>query len=118
MQVLGTFITAWGEGRRTCERMLSSLSLCNQVGEGGESPLGSDYADPYPYEPANFSDFSCTHQAADQLAAIAAYHGFEGWLINIENTLPKDLIPALVHFVGYLRGAMRRAVGQHASVVW
>ena len=41
-------------------------------------------------------------QAARQLAAIAAYFGFDGWLINIENQLGHrpDAPPPRLHKVG------------------
>ena len=67
LQVLGTFITEWEDGRKICERLFQSA-------ESAEA-------------------------AAKQLAAIAAYFGFEGWLINIENSLEKDKISHLLHFV-------------------
>ena len=37
--------------------------------------------------------------AACQLALIAAHYGFEGWLVNVESTLPAALVPNLLHFV-------------------
>lgn len=56
-------------------------------------------------------------QAADQLVRLALHHGFDGWLLNIENTLPLHLVPAMLHFVAYLRAAMHRAL-PHAQVMW
>ena len=50
MQVLGTFITEFGQGRLRCNRM--------------------------------FSDYETARVVADQLAAIAAHYGFEGWLVR------------------------------------
>ena len=69
MQVLGTLITEWDEGRAKCEAF-----------------LGSEAA---------------AQQAARQLAAIAAYFGFDGWLINIENKLDTVLMPHLLLFIRF-----------------
>ena len=41
---------------------------------------------------------SC-EEAAMQLAKIAAYYGFDGWLLNIENPVLVRLIPNLLHFI-------------------
>ena len=67
MQVLGTLITEWHEGRAVCEALLETGATAQQ--------------------------------AARQLAAIAAYFGFEGWLINIENQLDTALMPNLLTFI-------------------
>ena len=37
--------------------------------------------------------------AAMQLAHIATYYGFDGWLLNIENPVLQRLIPNLIHFI-------------------
>ena len=67
MQVLGTLITEWDEGRAKCEALLETEATARQ--------------------------------AARQLAAIAAYFGFDGWLINIENQLDTALMPHLLTFI-------------------
>lgn len=46
-----------------------------------------------------FGTLSSAEAAADQLAAIAAHHGFDGWLINIENAVDPAHIPNLLHFL-------------------
>ncbi|GAX77946.1 hypothetical protein CEUSTIGMA_g5388.t1 [Chlamydomonas eustigma] len=61
---------------------------------------------------------SISNKVADQLVDLALFHGFEGWLLNIENTLPTSLVPAMLHFISYLRAAMQQAVGSHALVIW
>ena len=38
-------------------------------------------------------------RAASQLAAIAAYFGFDGWLLNIENELDTSFMPNLLLFI-------------------
>lgn len=46
-------------------------------------------------------DEKTAERAAAQLAGIADFYGFEGWLINIENDLDAHLIPTLVFFLRY-----------------
>lgn len=57
-----------------------------------------------------FGTMSSAEAAADQLAAIAAHHGFDGWLINIENAMDPAHIPNLLHF---LRCGLWLACGMH-----
>ncbi len=45
------------------------------------------------------ADMPTADRAARQLAAIASYYKFEGWLINIENELPEESIPTLLYFL-------------------
>lgn len=46
--------------------------------------------------------------AVRQLVCIANHHGFEGWLINIENEVPIEKIPLMLKFVEDLTKAMRK----------
>lgn len=55
--------------------------------------------------------------AAMQLANIALYYGFEGWLLNIENPVLRRLIPSLVHFIRVLRKLMHEMV-PGSQVIW
>ncbi|KAL0046963.1 hypothetical protein WJX82_003119 [Trebouxia sp. C0006] len=55
--------------------------------------------------------------AAMQLAQIASYYGFDGWLLNIENPVLQRLIPNLVHFIRVLRKVMHEMV-PGSQVVW
>lgn len=64
-----------------------------------------------------FSTMAAAMKAADQLVAIAKYYGFEGWLINIENSLTKQEVQHMLLFVGYLRARMKSEV-PHAVVIW
>lgn len=48
---------------------------------------------------ALLADMPTAERAASQLAAIASFYNFEGWLINIENELPEESIPTLLHFL-------------------
>lgn len=56
-------------------------------------------------------------RAAHQLARIAEVFCFDGWIINIENELPKDLVPHLIHFLRCLTTAMHAAV-PGSKVIW
>lgn len=50
-------------------------------------------------------------RAAAKLTQIAVDHGFDGWLINIENKIdPGSNVDVLVHFVKSLTTQMRRAL--------
>ena len=56
--------------------------------------------------------------AAQQLAAIASHHGFEGWIINIENEVEPGHIPHLLHFLRWVpvsRADVRHAPGRFPS---
>lgn len=46
-----------------------------------------------------FGTAAAAEAVAAQLAAIAAHHGFDGWLINIENGVDTEHIPHLLHFL-------------------
>ena len=46
-----------------------------------------------------FSSPETAEEAAGQLCRIAAHHGFDGWLLNVENTLSETAIPNLLHFI-------------------
>jgi len=46
-----------------------------------------------------FRSMESAVEAAKQLASIAAYFGFEGWLINVENCLGQEDVPHLLNFV-------------------
>lgn len=58
--------------------------------------------------------------AAAKLARIAVDHGFDGWLVNIENKVaPGRNVDLLVHFVKSLTAQMRAAKGpSNATVLW
>jgi mannosyl-glycoprotein endo-beta-N-acetylglucosaminidase len=46
-----------------------------------------------------FASEAAAECCAHQLAAIASWHGFEGWLINIENELDQGTLPHLLSFL-------------------
>ena len=47
-----------------------------------------------------FGSQAAALHAAAQLAALANAHGFEGWLVNIENDLPRACVPHVLTFLG------------------
>jgi len=63
------------------------------------------------------SDASAQH-AAHQLALIAEHLCFDGWIINIENDLPTELMPRLVLFCKCLTAAMHAAMPGRSTVIW
>jgi hypothetical protein len=60
---------------------------------------------------------AAAEEAAEQLVALALHHGFEGWLVNIENSLTPKHVRLMLHFVRHLTRRMREAV-PHALVMW
>lgn len=64
-----------------------------------------------------FASCQAAEAVADQLVAVAAHYGFEGWLVNIENSLSREQVEVMKHFVGYLRARMTATV-QHSMVIW
>ncbi|KAK9833781.1 hypothetical protein WJX74_005705 [Apatococcus lobatus] len=46
-----------------------------------------------------FASPEAAETAAGQLSRIAVHHGFDGWLLNIENTLSEAAITNLLHFI-------------------
>ena len=52
---------------------------------------------------------------ASKLASVAAYYGFDGWLVNIESPASRD---AMLVFLKCLTRATRAAVGAHSQVIW
>lgn len=46
-----------------------------------------------------FATPEASETAAGQLSRVAAHHGFDGWLLNIENKLSDTAIPNLLHFI-------------------
>ncbi|XP_039201256.1 cytosolic endo-beta-N-acetylglucosaminidase isoform X1 [Crotalus tigris] len=84
--MLGTFITEWIEGEKTCESFLA-----------GE-------------EEAYLA-------VAKQLAAIAEFYRFDGWLVNIENSLHVLIAQKLPHFLQQLTAEVHRLV-PGGQVLW
>ena len=51
----------------------------------------------------------------DKLVDLCVFHGFDGFLINMETDLGPSL-GALVEFLAHLRGQLKLRVGAHAQV--
>ena len=49
---------------------------------------------------------------------IALHHGFQGWLVNIENVVREDLVPALIDMVAMLADGIRQRLGEEGMVLW
>jgi mannosyl-glycoprotein endo-beta-N-acetylglucosaminidase len=65
-----------------------------------------------------FSSAASAQQAAKALVKVAVNHGFDGWLINIENELATENIPHMITFLATLTHAMRKAAGPRSRVIW
>lgn len=63
------------------------------------------------------ADKSSVQNVVLQLTRIAKYHGFEGWLLNIENKINPEQIGRLTDFVERLTSAMKE-VCPNAVVLW
>eukprot|EP00850_Spirogloea_muscicola_P006515 SM000031S11524 [mRNA] locus=s31:184181:186043:- [translate_table: standard] len=55
--------------------------------------------------------------AAAQLASIADYYGFDGWLVNIENEVDRSQVPLLIDFVAALTAEMHQC-REGSLVIW
>lgn len=66
------------------------------------------------------ASFKTRARAASQLASIAKFYGFDGWLVNVEVELAGGSSAAsdLAAFVGDLTRATRKIVGQVSEVIW
>eukprot|EP00892_Ulva_mutabilis_P012125 jgi/Ulvmu1/9285/UM050_0034.1 len=56
--------------------------------------------------------------AAKQLAKIAEWYGFEGWLINIESQVQVEHVPQVVHFLDTLKAEMHAVTLGNSAVLW
>ncbi|XP_077184248.1 cytosolic endo-beta-N-acetylglucosaminidase isoform X2 [Paroedura picta] len=57
------------------------------------------------------------HSVADQLAAITQFYRFDGWLVNIENSLSVTAAKNMPHFLRYLTDRVHQAV-PGGKVLW
>jgi endo-beta-N-acetylglucosaminidase D len=56
---------------------------------------------------------------ADKLVTMAKYYGFDGWFFNIECGLDSPAnAQRMSAFVGYMRQAIKRELGDNALVIW
>ncbi|KAL6763605.1 glycoside hydrolase, partial [Haematococcus lacustris] len=65
-----------------------------------------------------FASEAAADRTAHQLAALAHYHGFDGWLVNIENHLGCNLLPHLLRCLRRLRLLLRERRGPDALLIW
>lgn len=64
------------------------------------------------------SPASCLLQTcATKLAAIAALYGFDGYLVNVENNIPEELVANVLVFLKVLRAELK-ASNPEAQVIW
>ena len=77
VKILGTLIFEWKEGADE-----SVLLLTNTVSHRGKTKSA----------PAK-------HHYARQLVRLAKHCGFDGYLMNFESSIPKDLVPKLIEFL-------------------
>ncbi len=54
---------------------------------------------------------------ADKMIEVCVAHGFDGYLLNVESDIPRDLVPRLLDWIQYLRIKLRAAV-PGAEVIW
>ena len=45
---------------------------------------------------------------------IAVHHGFQGWLVNIENVVREDLVPALIDMLAKVDNGTKKSEIHHS----
>jgi len=55
---------------------------------------------------------------ADTLALICRHYRFDGYLLNVENPIPRERVPLLVSFVKELSLSLHRVGQWFAQVIW
>ncbi|PSC72394.1 cytosolic endo-beta-N-acetylglucosaminidase-like [Micractinium conductrix] len=65
-----------------------------------------------------FGSAAAAVDTAQRLATLAAYFGFEGWLVNIENGMQPAHIPHLLLFLRELTARMREVAPGWSQVIW
>ncbi|KAI6197801.1 hypothetical protein M3Y94_01267700 [Aphelenchoides besseyi] len=65
-----------------------------------------------------FADQKKMQLLAQQMVDLTDEFFFDGWLINIENTIDPPLIGNLAFFVRHLRIELKKRIGPHAQVIW
>ena len=67
---------------------------------------------------ALFSSIDSVRHAVSSLVSIALNHDLDGWLINIENTLPMECLENVIIFLQLLTKGMHEACGVTSQVIW
>jgi mannosyl-glycoprotein endo-beta-N-acetylglucosaminidase len=65
-----------------------------------------------------FQSLESSQHAAEYLIQLAVKTGIDGWLINIENPIPLDLLDNLKFFLSTLTQGMHSALGNGTQVIW
>jgi mannosyl-glycoprotein endo-beta-N-acetylglucosaminidase len=65
-----------------------------------------------------FSSLEAVRVAVTALVDIAQDYDLDGWLINIENTLPTECVENVILFLQLLTKEMREVRGVHSQVMW
>ena len=92
--MLGTFITEWEPGRVLLESLLED--------KVPQTTLSSSILASTIISCQHISIHNCqvkTDQFVTNCVDIAVHHGFQGWLVNIENVVREDLVPALIEML-------------------
>lgn len=58
-----------------------------------------------------------TQKFADALIRLAKFYRFEGWLLNVENSIHEGDIDKLIYFVKYLRDGIRAEIAE-SEIIW
>lgn len=58
-----------------------------------------------------------TEKFANALVRIAKFYNFEGWLLNVENTIKSEDVPKLINFVKFLTDRMHEEV-EGSEIIW
>ena len=59
-----------------------------------------------------------TDQFVSNCIGIAVHQGFQGWLVNIENVVREELVPALIDMLAQLATGIRQELGEEGMVLW
>ncbi|GMF40802.1 unnamed protein product [Phytophthora lilii] len=106
-RVLGTFLTEGDEG----------TELCKELFHDSHSAEVSSQCASMSVFVGSLIRLLVTQTFASKLAAIAWHGGFDGWLINVENDVPGDLVANIYVFLRTLRKGMQLQ-NAFAQVVW
>lgn len=55
---------------------------------------------------------------AEKLAEVCAHFKFDGYLLNVENEISKDLVPRLIQFVALLKANLDLYCGRRTWLIW
>uniref|UniRef100_A0A1B6M7N1 Cytosolic endo-beta-N-acetylglucosaminidase TIM barrel domain-containing protein n=1 Tax=Graphocephala atropunctata TaxID=36148 RepID=A0A1B6M7N1_9HEMI len=64
------------------------------------------------------TDIEKTNLFSQKLAEICAHYKFDGYLLNVENVIPKDFVPRLVQFVGLLKAHLDLYCARRTWLIW